>query len=207
MRLDDFKRFVSMYPPRRSCRLQCYNPGSFKPSGRSNSHLSTGQSICTSRGGCSLGSLASKTVLGFQAFQLTRTPFDPTVSEVHGGTDNVPVSLLLRMYNISQVSNLVSSWCPGCKTLQDGHALARSSFLTEVRVGGDDDYEGSRQRLRLFQHATPLSAAQRDLSFDLFETAVAAAEAHAEAWRTWKQKAPSKPTSCRIWKISWCSDL
>ena len=70
---------------------------------------------------------------------------------VHGGIDNVPVSLLLRMYNISQ-----------------------------VRVGGDDDYEGSRPRLRLFQHASPLSAAQRDLSFDLFETAVAAAEARAE---------------------------
>lgn len=50
-----------------------------------------------------------------------------------------------------------------------------------MRVGGDDDYEGSRQRLRLFQHASPLSAAQRDLSFDLFETAVAAAEARAEA--------------------------
>ena len=107
----------------RSCRLQCYNPGSFKPSGRSNSHLSTRQSICASRGRCSLGSLASTLVLGFWAFQLTKKPFDPTVSEVHGGIDNVPVSLLLRMYNISQVSNLVSS-CPGCKTQQDWHAPA-----------------------------------------------------------------------------------
>ena len=113
----------------RSCRLQCYNPGSFKPSGRSNSHLSTRQSICASRGSLAstLGSLASTLVLGFWAFQVTKKPFDPTVSEVHGGIDNVPVSLLLRMYNISQVSNLVSS-CPGCKTQQDWHAPAMSSF-------------------------------------------------------------------------------
>ena len=182
----------------RSCRLQCYNPGSFKPSGRSNSHLSTRQSICASRGRCSLGSLASTLVLGFWAFQLTKKPFDPTVSEVHGGIDNVPVSLLLRMYNISQVSNLVSS-CPGCKTQQDWHApaIVQLSLLRCVLAVTMTTREAD-PRLRLFQHASPLSAAQRDLSFDLFETAVAAAEARAEAWR-------SKPASCRIWKISRCS--
>ncbi|CAK8995034.1 unnamed protein product [Durusdinium trenchii] len=71
---------------------------------------------------------------------------------VHGGTDNVPVSVLLRMNNISQ-----------------------------VRVGGDDDYEGPRQRLRLFDaSARPLDAARREVSFELFETAMAAATAYAE---------------------------
>lgn len=125
--VSDFRWVVNPCIQSRSCRLQCYNPGSFKPSGRSNSHLSTRQSICASRGGCSLGSLASTLVLGFWAFQLTKKPFDPTVSEVHGGIDNVPVSLLLRMYNISQVSKLVSS-CPGRKTQQDWHAPAMSSF-------------------------------------------------------------------------------
>ena len=56
----------------------------------------------------------------------------------------------------------------------------------EVRVGGDDDYEGSRQRLRLFDaSARPLDAARREVSFELFETAMAAATAYAEVGRTW----------------------
>ena len=71
---------------------------------------------------------------------------------VHGGTENVPVSRLLSMYNVSQ-----------------------------VRVGGDDDYEGARNRLMLVSpRGVPLSAAQRDLSFDLFASARAASEAYAK---------------------------
>ncbi|CAE7491043.1 unnamed protein product [Symbiodinium pilosum] len=71
---------------------------------------------------------------------------------VHGGTENVPVATLLEMYNVSQ-----------------------------VRVGGDDDYEGSRDQLLLIsQKGETLSAAQRDLSFDLFASARAASQAFAE---------------------------
>ncbi|CAJ1404650.1 unnamed protein product [Effrenium voratum] len=70
---------------------------------------------------------------------------------VHGGVDNTPVSLLLRMHNLSQ-----------------------------VRVGGDDDYEGSRDRLTIFSEGKALSAEQRDGSFDLFQTALAAVSTCAE---------------------------
>ena len=69
---------------------------------------------------------------------------------MHAGTDNVPVALLLRMMNLSQ-----------------------------VRVGGDDVYEGQRQKLRIFNGSRDVTAA-RDASFDLFATAVAAATAYAK---------------------------
>ena len=58
------------------------------------------------------------------------------------------------------------------------------SASLEVRVGGDDDYEGPRDRFRVFNGKTALrelTATERDLSFDLFETAVVAAEADVEA--------------------------
>ncbi|CAE7341811.1 KDM1B, partial [Symbiodinium microadriaticum] len=70
---------------------------------------------------------------------------------VHGGIDNVPVSTLLDMHKVGQ-----------------------------VRVGGDDDYEGSRSRLLMLSSSNvPLTAAERDVSFDLFESARAASEAFA----------------------------
>ena len=67
---------------------------------------------------------------------------------IHGGIDNVPLSTLLDMYKVGQ-----------------------------IRVGGDDDYEGSRSRLLLLSPENlPLSAAERDLSFDLFESARSATD-------------------------------
>ena len=49
-------------------------------------------------------------------------------------------------------------------------------------MGGDDDYEGPRRKLSLFdRQLRPLSVEQRDFSFELFETAVAAASAWAQA--------------------------
>ena len=70
-------------------------------------------------------------------------------AQVHAGSDNVPVALLLHMMNLSQ-----------------------------VRVGGDDAYEGQRQQLRIFNGSRDVTKA-RDTSFDLFQTAVAAATAYA----------------------------
>ena len=59
-----------------------------------------------------------------------------------------------------------------------------TSASLEARVGGDDDYEGPRGRLRVFPGKMAfreLTATEQDLSFDRFETAVVAAETHVEA--------------------------
>ena len=64
------------------------------------------------------------------------------------------------------------------------HFPSPTSASLEARVGGDDDYEGPREQLRVFSGKTALrelTATERDLSFDLFETAVVTAETHVEA--------------------------
>lgn len=107
--------------------------------------------------GCNVTILEALDRVGGRTHTFASGPFqhiEEGAHWVHGGTDNVPVSLLLRMYNISQ-----------------------------ARVGGDDDYEGPRERFRVFHGKMAfreLTATEQDLSFDLFETAVVAAETHVE---------------------------
>ena len=93
---------------------------------------------------------------------------------VHGGIDNVPVSTLLDMHKVGQ-----------------------------VRVGGDDDYEGSRSRLLMLSSSNvPLTAAERDVSFDLFESARAASEAFAS--EAWQKTQPGQPASSCDLKSFFC---
>ena len=77
-----------------------------------------------------------------------------------------------------------------------------TSASLEARVGGDDDYEGPRERLRVFHGKMAfreLTATEQDLSFDLFETAVVAAETHVEATGSLQKYTRSMSTDNSGW--------
>lgn len=79
---------------------------------------------------------------------------------VHGGVDNLPSSQLLSFLDVKQ-----------------------------VRVGGDSNWEGGRELLKIFVDGSkePLSSELRDSSFDLFQTANAALSNFADDTYTGKE--------------------